>query len=259
MKTLIFLGVALLGVTPLFAQTSPPLITDRPNQTESAFVVPDRHFQIETGAVFESNLWRHSAAEPEHRALHLATTLVRFGLGGWAEMRLASAYRTELTRYHDYELRSQGLEAISVGTKVGFWAESGLAPQVAFIFALDLPIGAEVFRPDSPEPTAVFAFAHTLSEQWSLSYNLGATWPSTAGRILHYTASLGYALSERATTFVELYGDEGLAQPATLLFDSGLTVLLRPALQLDFSAGFALAQDLPGWFLNAGFSFRLPD
>jgi len=251
-------GVVLSGTT-LLGQTTPPLVTDRPNQTESAFVVPDGRFQIETGAIFESNLWRHAEFEPERRALHFATTLVRFGLGGWAELRLASAYRAESTRYRNYRVQLHGLEAVSVGTKVAFWAENGLAPQVVFTLSLDLPVGAEAFRPDAPEPTAVFAFAHTLSARWTLGYNLGATWPSTAGRVLHYTAALGYSLSRRAAAFLELYGDDGLAQPATLLFDTGLTLLLRRTLQLDFATGFALAQDLPGWFVSTGFSVRLPD
>ena len=260
MRVLVFVATVFLFSGSSLAQPdTQPLITDRPNQTASASVVPHKHFQIETGAVFESNLWRHTATEPERRALNLATTLVRFGFGDWAELRLASAYRSESTHYPDYRLQEQGLEAVSVGSKIGFWSEKAPLPQVAFIFSFDLPVGAEAFRPDSPEPTAVFAFANTLSERWSLGYNLGATWPSREGRILHYTASLGYTLSENAATFVELYGDDGVLQPATLLFDTGVTYLLQRTLQFDFSAGFALAQDLPGWFLSAGLSARFPD
>ena len=260
MRALVFVATLLLLAGLGLAQPgTQPLISDRPDQTESASVVPHKHLQVETGAVFESNLWRHAATEPERRVLSLATTLFRFGLGDWAELRLASAYRSEATHYPDYRLREHGLEALSVGSKVGFWSEKAPLPQVAFIFSFDLPVGAEAFRPDFPEPTAIFAFTNTLSERWTLGYNFGATWPSRAGRVLHYTASLGYALSENTATFAELYGDDGVLQPATLLFDGGVTYLLKRTLQLDFSAGFALAQDLPGWFLSAGLSARFPD
>ena len=45
------------------------LVTDRPDQTESALTVPKNHLQIETGAAYENN------GDDNFRENHLLTTL----------------------------------------------------------------------------------------------------------------------------------------------------------------------------------------
>ncbi|MEX1202040.1 MAG: hypothetical protein WEA59_02260, partial [Ferruginibacter sp.] len=50
-----FIGlIFFLGTTDsIFGQILPPIQTDRPDQTESPFIVPKSHFQIECGFNFE--------------------------------------------------------------------------------------------------------------------------------------------------------------------------------------------------------------
>lgn len=140
-------------------------------------------------------------------------------------------------------------------------------PAVAVIGALGLPTGHEAFGSPRITPAAVLVLAHELGPRVALGYNVGLFWDweasgtTTVGLTWwRYTATLGIGVSERVGAFVVSYGHVGLgnATPSEHALDGGLTLRLRPNLQLDASGGLGVSGVAPEWFVGLGVSVRVP-
>jgi hypothetical protein len=267
------LGVAPHATGPLRAQDTPAgeppgeLVTDRPDQTESAAVVPLGTVQVETGALFS----RDESGGEVIETVEGPGTLVRIGLGSRTELRLGwdgwVREERELAGARG-GTRADGPADAEVGAKVKLRDEAGRLPEAALLVGVSLPIGDDELTSDRLDPSLLLALAHTLSERLSLGYNAGVVWSSEVGdrgvRETHshlaYTAALGIGLTDRLGAFAELFGEEPLDAPggSAVSADGGFTWLLRPNLQLDAYAGAGLTEEAPDWFAGAGLSLRWP-
>ena len=233
------------------------LVTDRPDQTESSSTVDIGEVQIETGIVLTRTPLGTGSPEVVERTNDYATTLLRIGLLERAELRLITAYSTFDPGFMNAPVIS-GLQPLSVGMKVKLSEEKGIRPEIAFIGHLTLPwIGDENFTPDYVAPDFRFSLAHTLSERFSLGYNLGMYWDGAApqGNLL-YTIALGAGVVGPMSVFAELYGEIRERTSWVHNADFGLTLLLTQDLQLDASYGLPLTEGLRGHFFSAGISAR---
>lgn len=245
-----------------------PIATDRPNQTESSFLVPKGHFQIETGAWVEKD----DDDAYSYTGNTFNTTLWKYGLTQHMELRLITEYvgfkRKE--KATDNESSIDGFNAVTVGAKFFVCEEHGIVPKVALLTHLQVPyIGKEDFRPDHIAPSFRFLLQHTLSDRLALGYNLGAEWDgATANTTLIYTLSLAGSLVGNLSMFVEIYGfvteqDDADGKfngdfMSDHRFDGGFTYLLTNDLQLDVSAGVGISDIAPDYFLSGGISWRFP-
>jgi hypothetical protein len=265
----------------LTAQQHDPIVTDRPDQTESAAIVPAGWLQIEAGAVYEEGAW--SVVGQDYGSAwttQVPGLLLRFGVNDHFELRLGGGLTKEVLtlRKHPFDnaedirpdtrIDTLGIEPFAIGMKAALSEENGLIPQSAVLLTVGIPgLGSEWFDIAWPAPEIRFAFAHTLSDMFSLGYNLGIAWdgssPVHAG---YYSIALGAGLSEAIGAYVEVYGDlPGDMQPLHRA-DAGVTYLLNPDLQLDLSAGIGLNEPAPDdrgiyrmdSFVGAGFSWRFP-
>jgi len=240
------------------AQNEPPeLITDRPDQTESAATVPHRSLQIETGFVMAKD----ETDQFKNWAFAYNTTLLRYGLLENFELRLGSEYLGEKMKYKqtDVTTSSSGLGPLYTGFKVKIHEEEGWKPEVALLGGLLLPFTAsEDFKPEHTGGGLRFAFSHTLSDRLSLGYNLGAEWfGETAIPTYFYSVSLGAGISDGLGVFIESFGlipEEG---EAGHMLDAGLTFLLLPNFQLDASGGFGIHNSIDH-FISLGLTYRFP-
>ncbi len=247
------------------AQSGPELVTDRPDQTESALVVPVGTLQVEAGA-----LWtRDQEGVERFEGFEAPGTLLRYGLFERLELRLAWAGRIddELRGKHE-RFRFEGAADPELGVKLALAAEQGLRPELALLAHLSLPAGSDDVGSPRADLSIRLTAAHTLSDRVGLGWNAGYEAASfedgrgevhTLGRFV-YTAALGFDLGERWGAFVELFGDLPASdpEPAAHSFDGGVTFLVRPRVQLDFSAGVGLNDAAPDRFFGFGLSFRLP-
>lgn len=245
--------------------TEPELITDRPDQTESAYTVPPRLFQIELGAAYGQ-----SQDGSEKTVLQsIPQALVRIGLSRRFEIRLGvPGLEIEQTDSASGSSDTRGLVDATFGFKAVITEESGVLPQTAFLGTLIVPSGDRDLTSDRVDPAFRFAFSNTLSSRLSLGYNLGMVWLTETDdqgiqetpSYFDWTVAIGLSATERVGVFVEAFGIspvDGDRRSITAL-DSGVTYLLTQRLQLDASGSVGISDTAPDWTLGLGLSFRFP-
>lgn len=241
------------------AQTTPELSTDRPDQTESSAVVPHKFLQIETGFLLENK----SNNLLKHKSYAFNSTLLRYGLLQNFELRLGMEFlgdRFEM-KNQDSLPKVSGLAPLYTGFKVNIADEDGWKPEIAFLGGLSLPFTAKKdYKPSHVSGDMRFAFTHTLSERFSLGYNLGAEWDGeSAGPLYFYSIALGVGLTNNLSIFAESFGllnPEG--EPENLL-DAGFTYLILQNLQVDLSGGIRLNGTAMDNFISFGLTLRIPN
>ncbi len=250
----------LMGVSS-FAQEDnqpPEMITDRPDATESSSIVPRKTLQVETGGFYES----FEDGDVTTKTYTYNTALLRYGLFDNVELRLGWDYVEQKTEINGTQVGRtlSGLSPLLAGAKIGISEEKGALPQMAIIGHVMLPFTAgEDFKPETTGVNFRFAFAHTLSDKSSLSYNVGAEWGDDSPEAAYiYTLAYGYSVTDTFGLYAELYGDFPENSPANHLWDAGLTYLVRHNVQLDATVGSSITdgQDI---LLSAGVSFRIPN
>jgi hypothetical protein len=258
MKTL-FSTLFLFFAVALYAQQQvPDLVTDRPNQTESAAIVPKHFLQIETGFILENDENEIS----RNKSFNYNTTLLRYGLWDNFELRLSAAFLGEniSKKNSDFSQNTAGFSPLHAGFKVKVVEEKGLRPDIAFLGGLELPFTAgSDYKPSYTAATMRFAFSNTLSERLSLGYNLGVAWDGeTAIPDYFYSVSLGIGFLKNLGMFVESFGTIPEAGTAQHQIDAGFTYLLTPNFQVDVSGGIGLNEAAPDNFISFGLSYRIP-
>lgn len=265
--------VCLLLALPASAQEQggappppPEMVTDRPDQTESALTVPPGYVQVETGWLFT----REDSSGLRLESHGLPGTLARIGVASGLELRAGwSGYVRDQTRLGAFEVAEEGAGDAEVGAKLRLTSESGLRPEIAFLAGASLPVGSAGVSSERVDPAFRFSVAHTLSDRLALGYNLGMVWDSDSDETGNratlsnylYTLSLGVGLTERLGSFIEVFGEMGASAPGPPAhsLDGGFTYLVRPNLQFDVSAGVGLSAAAEDWFVGLGFSVRLPE
>ena len=236
---------------------SQPLITDRPDQTESPNVVPKRFIQIETGAFYDT--FKVNNIQTENYTYN--TTLVRYGVLDNVELRLGWDFTEGSTTINSTKLDNitSGFSPLLLGIKTSIAKEKGLLPEIGLLGHLYLPVTASTdYKPETTSIDFRFAFYHTLNNNTSVSYNLGAYWGSDSSEASYvYTIAFGQGITEKLSAYAELYGDLPENNKANHLWDAGLTYLINNNLQLDATIGTSITkgQDL---LLSSGVSFRIP-
>lgn len=224
-----------------------PLITDRPDFTESAAAVA--RVQVEAGYTFTED-----GARSEHA---VGEVLVRTPLPGGNELRLGmNSYRVIRSPAGDDE----GFEDATLGAKVPLRRGEAVGrTAVALLGSVSLPTGS--LPGDAVEPELLAAVALPPSGRFSVGANAGAAWADEEGdRFLRGVGSVavGVELSPRVGAFVEGFG---FVQPEENGGDAahanaGLTWLLTPGLQADARVGVGTGSGAVDHFLGVGLSRR---
>lgn len=235
-----------------------PMVTDRPDATESPLTVPKGSLQVEAGGFYTS--FEENNFKTETYGYN--TTLLRYGIFNNFEFRLGWNFEETRFSFNGQEADDvfSGFSPLLAGIKVEIVDEESWVPQIGLLGHLYFPFTAgSDYRPETTGADFRFSFAHTLSEKSSLSYNLGAAWGNDSPEVAYiYTLSYGYAIADKVGLYAEVYGDFPEDNKANHLWDAGITYLLKPTLQLDATIGssFTAGQDI---LLSAGVSFRIPN
>ncbi len=230
------------------AAAAQDLSTDRPDQTEAPFVLPQKTIQIECGFLHEK--------EGRLKNAEIPSLLWRFSLSEVMELRLITTHVNNNIRNgkHEYD----GLEPVQLGFKIKVCEEKGLRPNVGYIQHVAIKWLASGNLEASAYATNFrFTAQHTLSNRLNLSYNAGMEWEpgrSTANFI--YTLATGFSITDKLSAYIEIFGTMPEKEKSVHNYDGGLTYLLLPNLQLDISAGTGFENSADNYFLSTGISWR---
>lgn len=251
-----FVLVVFLSVICSFSWADePPLITDRPDFTESSVVVPKGSVQLEAGITWAQlgEYADHSFSGPE--------VLIRWAISQRIELRFGLP---------DYlEVREGGQKHTAwTDSSVGFKWELGKSTSpwnFALIGMLTLPTGNVDLTANVIDPDAIFTVARDLSDRWSFGAQIGAGQETfecqecgndqTVGFVAG-TVVLGLAAGDRTGAFFELAAEEVEDVDTFVQFHHGWTYSLSPTLQLDVHGALGLNDNGPDWLIGAGFAKR---
>ena len=238
----------------LHAEIIPEMVTDRPDQTESSVTVPSGWLQIETGSIIEED----SPENLELTNFTYNTTLFRYGILEDVEIRLGGNFLQEKISMNNGSIKTTGLSPISIGFKTRLLKENKALPELAFLGHLSLPyLANEDLANEYIAPDFRIAGTKTLSQDISMGFNFGGEWDGDTPRPhFFYSYVLGAGFGDKIGLFAEIYGYINEKAKPDHRFDTGITFLVNPAFQLDFSAGLGINAIAPDYFISGGLSYR---
>jgi hypothetical protein len=234
---------------------------DRPGIGVGADVVPPGAFQIEAGI----SLANGRDGLTTTSVFVGGSPLLRLGLVRRLEVRFdGDGFRRESSRTGGgHSEVVQGLSDFEAGLKIGVVAEGKVRPEVAFLPALSLPVGADGLSAGAVNPSLLLAWSKNLPRSLTMGGNFAfASIKDSEGRFLRPAQSLvaGFPIVRRLSGYAEVYRISSAARDASAnwTFDAGLTLPLGGNAQLDVEAGHTLHSATPSWFCGMGVVFRVP-
>ena len=213
------------------------ILTDRPSQTDSPFVIEKGNIQIESGIniqEIQSDI----------------NSLIRIGIFDGLELRINSNYiiNDEIS----FQKKSS-FDDFEIGSKFRIIEKTENKFNISFLTYLSIPTAPEVFSYNEYGFLNKLLFSHNLTSDTKIGYNIGYYQFTNYDDLLKYSFIYVKTLSS-FSIFFELYGNSS-TDFSSLNFDSGLIYLLDNDRQFDLSIGKGLNNDL--FFFNLGFSFRI--
>ncbi len=256
MKWLALAAVAAATTGALAAQApAVPIITDRPDFTESSSLVPAHRLQFESGYTWteasRTSGGGGSGTWPE--------LLVRYGLSHRLELRLGESF-TSISPPVGQGRPFTARDDLYLGMKVALGAQRKSRPQFAILAQATLPTGDSRTTANTTLPGLGLLAGWVFSPQWSLDLGVEVNRVQGDAWELAPSASLSYSFSARVGGFTEWYGlipllsESGAATPHHA--DAGLFLLLSPDLQLDARVGAGFNDAADRYFFGFGFAIR---
>ena len=254
--------LVLLAVTLMAAGAAPPtaaeepLVTDRPDFTESSSSVGKGVFQLEGGAGF-------TRLAGGGEITTLGEVLARWGVAETLELR----FQLPTYEWDNFGNGNQsGFTGSGIGLKLDFAQGAGRGliggMEAALIASTTIPTGTAEFASSKWQPSALIATSWELSPGVGLGANIGAGRPADDDN--RYTtfwvsAALGIEVARATSVFFELYGfnREEERGPNTATLQIGTTYLVNTDFQLDLRAARRLTDDGPDLLVGVGLSWRL--
>lgn len=249
------------------ADLTEPLVTDRPDFTESTDAVPRGRFQLEMGYTFtydrekKDRVRSHTAPEFLLRAGLFEDFELRLGWEGysWSENQFEGQTRggRSVTR----EDWTQGSNDVSIGVKYKLFEQDGLRPHFGIIGALSIPSGSSNVSSGDVDPVLVLLWAYDVNDWFSVAGNVGLGAPTDGNdRFFQASSSLSaaFAVTDDVGTYVEYFGfyPNAPGSDAAHSLNAGVTYLITDNFQLDVRAGFGLNEEADDFFTGVGFSWR---
>lgn len=238
--------LAIFGLVKVL-QAEGPIVTDRPDFTESSVVVPLGSTQVESGFTFVRSDKRNEAfSAPE--------VLIRHSLGEKTELRVGLPDYNWLKSPGS---RQEGLENTYLGAKIQLGPCKGI--DLAIIPAVFIPTGRKGIRSEALSPEVKFVYSLGLPNDCSLSGMVyAASLEDEGDRMtpLQHTISLGIPVRDKVGMFVEHVVDAQKGSRPAHLLHSGFTYQPKLDRQFDLHYGIGLTRNAPDFFIGAGFSIR---
>ena len=239
-----------------------PLVTDRPDFTESSSTVGLGTVQLEIGYTFVED----DSAGTRVRAHNLPQALWRIGMfREWFELRIGQTWVEERSSTGVARNTESGLEDLYIGAKIALTEQCGCWPEMAILPQALVPTGDDAFTNDQFMPGVNWVYSWELNDCVSIA---GSTQGNRArdesGE--YYTefaqsVAIGIGLTDCIGAYTEWYGlfphsasDPG-ARPQHV-FNGGFTFLITNDIQFDIEAGVGLNRHADDYFVGTGLAIR---
>ena len=200
----------LLLILIIFTLTSygqnEPLVTDRPDVTESALVIPKGLYQLEIGANFENSY----SSDQNWQAVNIPSFLMRIGLNNRVELRIGSTYSIFDDQSIDNPVDANGFNASELGVKVNLNEFNDAKVKHGLIAGVGVPyLAASNLRANTfTTPTLLYLIQFDINDWLTFSSNIGGVWDAKGGAgSFRYSGSFAFGITERLGAFVEGFGN----------------------------------------------------
>ncbi|HRK21519.1 MAG TPA: transporter [Fimbriimonadaceae bacterium] len=225
-----------------------PLVTDRPDFTESSLVVPKGRTQLEMGYTY-----RDFDGDSLHQVPEL---LVRVGTGRGAELRLglpsygmAKVDDREISGFGDTYLGMK-IQPGPLGNGDGF----ALIPGVVF------PSGRGPLTSGQTDAELRVVWSRDLSEKQAIAAMAHGLWTrderGERNGVFQQTVSYSQALNGRASAFYEYAGIFANLKAPTHILHGGVAVRLNQNEQWDIHLGLTFSGSDRNPFIGFGYAMR---
>jgi hypothetical protein len=240
--------VVLLSFPALFLSAQDNLVTDRPDQAESPLTVGKGVFQIESGLLWEQD--RPSDNFRENR-FYFPTSLFRVGILERLELRILQELSHAESFDNEIKASSSDFSLNEIGAKFTLVDAENVAVGIMShaILSRERDSLSQFYMSSSNK----LAMSYSL-EKWAWSLNLGLDYVNKIEQTFTGALSAGYLVNDKLALYAELYGFQPKDFDLDLRFDNGLTYLINPNTQLDFSFGTGI--DGRSDYVSFGFSRR---
>jgi hypothetical protein len=229
-KKLVFIAL-LMSNSLVFSQS---LITDRPDQTESSST--SKGVQIESGMLIESDVY-----------------------GAGTLLRIAITDNIELRVFNQFDFLSGNNEILTndleLGTKFQVYQKENSNIEIAFLTHLVLPTGSATIINDKIGVINKLCISHLTDHIIGVGYNIGYNYFGYDVGDLTYSVVFGSSITDKASVYIEPYGEFVNFTNSVSNLNFGLTYLINDNFQLDCSSGIGLNSDMT--FVSFGFSWRI--
>ena len=246
---------------------SQPLVTDRPDFTESTLTVPAGHAQLESGYTFTYD--RNSDVRTSDHAF--PEILLRVGLvedvelriewAGWSYGESLYSERNDAGRTVNVSDRTLGVNDMGVGFKFHLLDQDGWQPDFGIIAKVDIPTGNQGLSSGDIDPLLGLLWAYDLDDRSSIAGNFNLALPADDGERFFETSasvSFAYSITDDLGAYIEYFGfyPSGGNDTDTHYVNGGFTYLVTKGLQFDIRVGHGLNDEADDLFAGAGFSIR---
>jgi hypothetical protein len=244
-----------------------PLVTDRPDFTESTDAVPSGYVQLEMGYTFtydregEDRVRSHTMPEMLWRIGLFEDFELRIGWEGYTFEESQTLTETDRGRPVLRETWSQGANDLSLGFKYEYCEQDGLVPHFGVIGEITVPSGSAGFSSGDVDPEVKLLWAYDLTEWLSVAGNVNFAVPTEDGHRFFQTAasvSAAASITDALGTYVEYFGFYPASQHTDCAhyLNGGFTYLITNNFQVDVRAGVGLNEEAEDFFTGIGFAWR---
>jgi len=232
-------------------------VPDRPGMATPPNVLTSRNLQIEEGSQFE----KYKQGLLNNDNFLFSSPLLRYGIVNILEVRIQTdyVYDKEKDRTKTSTSTIQGLNPLTIGSKIKLVEQRKTLPDISVLFNLTLPyFGNKEFRPANFAPSFYLLMSKSISEKLNVCFNYGLSWDGSSAVPTHfYALCLGVNLDERWSTFIENFGYFSKMTNPVYYIDTGFAYLINDRLQIDFSATGYLNSFFSYYSMNMGIAWKI--
>jgi len=240
--------LVLLFILICYSSKAQELVTDRPDQTESAIVVPKGSIQIETGIVSETS------NDNSVKNFSGPSTLIRYGISNIFELRAFNQYESNRIDLDGGKIKTTGLSDLEIGLKIQLLKRDNVSTDIAFLSHIILPTAKDELSNMTIGSVNRLCISNQLNGDIVLGYNIGYQYINEMNAFTH-SITLGFPIFKIFGMYLENYGTFLEGGHFENNFDLGITYLVVKNFQFDLSYGFGLNNDMQ--YISTGLSWNI--